>query len=171
MGIDHSSLDALMPEQLLDLPEVDALHQKVGGEAVAEGMDGSVLHNAGLFNCFPYGTLDALVADMVASDLAAPRVHRQIGRRKTIFPFPSFFSIRIFSGKGDREIYFTMPGRQVLVVQFLYLFYVEPERLFDRLGKNGRSVLVSFAGPHNEQIAPEVDIQNPQTGEFHDRQA
>ncbi len=108
MGIDHSSLDALMPEQLLDLPEVDTLHQKVGGEAVAEGMDGSVLHNASLFNCFPYRDLDALVADMVASDLAAPRVHRQIGRRKNILPFPFFCSIRIFSGKGGREIYFTM---------------------------------------------------------------
>jgi hypothetical protein len=49
MCVDHGSLDALMAEKGLDLPDVDALHQKVGGEAVAEGMDGSVFHNASLF--------------------------------------------------------------------------------------------------------------------------
>ena len=40
MSIDHRSLNALMPEQGLDLPYVNTLHQKVGGEAVAEGVDG-----------------------------------------------------------------------------------------------------------------------------------
>lgn len=65
----------------------------------------------------------------------------------------------------------TLTGRQVSFVQGFHIIHVEPERLLDRIGQNGRPVLVSFASPHNEQIALEVDIQNSQTGEFHDAEA
>ena len=75
MGIDHRSLNVLMAEKVLDLPDIDTLHQKVSGKTVAQGMDGRVFDNARLLHCFTYGILDALVADMVASDLAASWVH------------------------------------------------------------------------------------------------
>jgi len=147
MGVNHRRLYALMAEKLLNFPDIDPLHQKVGGEAVAQGMDGRVFDNTRLFYSGPYGLLDTRVADVVTPDLAAPGINRQIGRRKNILPFPFSCSLRIFSRKGGREIYFTMPGGQVPVVQRLHPFYVEPQRLFDRLRKNGRSVFVAFAGP------------------------
>jgi hypothetical protein len=41
--------------------------------------------------------LDSLVADMMASDLAASRVYRQIDQRKDILPFPFFSGIWILA--------------------------------------------------------------------------
>src|SRR4030042_421166 len=104
MCVDHSSLDALMAEQLLYLPDIDAFHQEVRSKAVSESMDSRMLHNACFFYCLPYCNLDALVADMVASDLAAPGVYRQIDRRKNILPFPFFCCPGIFPLERGWEI-------------------------------------------------------------------
>jgi hypothetical protein len=68
----------------------------MGRKALSEGMDSRMLNNACLFYCFPYGDLNALVADMMASDFAAPGVYRQIGRRKNILPFPFIYEVRLF---------------------------------------------------------------------------
>ena len=56
MGVDHRRFDVLVAEQLLDGPNVVAIFEKVGGEAVAEGMRGNRLvypgKPGGLFDRF-----------------------------------------------------------------------------------------------------------------------
>jgi hypothetical protein len=48
MGIDHGGLDILMSEEFLYLPDIDPVHQKMGGKTVAQGMDGGMLDDSRL---------------------------------------------------------------------------------------------------------------------------
>ena len=110
-----------MAEKCLYLPYIDSLHQKMCSEAVPQGMDGRVFHNTGLLHCGTYSILDALVANVVAPDLAASGVHRQTYRGKNILPFPFFCRTGIFFCKGAWELHLTKSCCQVFFVQGLYL--------------------------------------------------
>jgi len=55
MGVDHRGLDILVTEEFLDCPDIVAIFEEVGGEAVAEGVRGDRFVDAGeasgLFDC------------------------------------------------------------------------------------------------------------------------
>ena len=49
MEIDHGGIKAVVPEVLLDTPDVDACFQEMSGIAVSEGMNGDALCDIELF--------------------------------------------------------------------------------------------------------------------------
>lgn len=66
MGIDRGGFHTLMSEKLLYLPDVDPVHEEMGGKTVAERMHRGVFHDAGfyqgVFQCGLYGP----IADVMA---------------------------------------------------------------------------------------------------------
>ena len=50
VGVDFGGAGAFVAEKGLDVAEVGAVFQKVGGEAVAEGVDGDAFFDAGGFD-------------------------------------------------------------------------------------------------------------------------
>jgi hypothetical protein len=65
VGVDHRRLHALVAEELLDGPDVVAVHQEVGGEGVAEGMAGRRLDEAGGPERVVEGLLAAPVVEVI----------------------------------------------------------------------------------------------------------
>ena len=90
MRIDHRRFNILVAEQLLHFPDIDAVHEQMCRETVAQRMHGRVFGNAGLPDCLFYYLLYGGVADMMASHPAAARVNREIVGRKNILPCPFF---------------------------------------------------------------------------------
>ena len=54
-----------MSEEVLYLPDVDPVHEEMGGKTVAQGMDGGMLWNGSLFERHTDCGLDCLITDMV----------------------------------------------------------------------------------------------------------
>lgn len=58
VGVDHRRLDVGVSEVLLDLPDVHAVQQEMGGETVTEGVNGDGLVDARLLGGRPDRFLD-----------------------------------------------------------------------------------------------------------------
>ena len=48
MGVNHRGLNIRMPQIFLDLADVHAIEEKMSGERMAKGMDGSMFNNLGV---------------------------------------------------------------------------------------------------------------------------
>ena len=71
MGVTHCCLKVTMTEQFLHFPDIDSIHKQACGEAVAEGMDGSMFHDPGLFECRTDCGLNQFIANMMPPYLPA----------------------------------------------------------------------------------------------------
>jgi hypothetical protein len=109
MGVDHRGLHALVPEELLHGPNVVAVHQKVRGKGMAQGVAGRRLDDA----CRPDGLverlLDAPVVQVMPAALSGPRIARQGRSRKRVLPPPLGGSVRIFSRQRARQVDSAVP--------------------------------------------------------------
>ena len=68
VGVDHRRLDILVAEKLLDRPDVMAGHQKVGGEAVTEGVAAYLFGDAGRARCCVDRLADDRLMEVVAAN-------------------------------------------------------------------------------------------------------
>jgi hypothetical protein len=75
MRIDHSSLNILMAEQVLNFPDVYPTLEQVCRKTVAECVYRCMLYNTRFFNGICERGLDNVFTYMVASDLAASGVN------------------------------------------------------------------------------------------------
>ena len=50
-GVDFCCLAAGVAQELLDVSQVDALFEQMGGKAVSQGMGGGMFGNVGFFQC------------------------------------------------------------------------------------------------------------------------
>ncbi len=80
--VNHGRAYVGMPKKLLNGPDVGARFEQVGGEAVAEHVEGDRLANAGPGTGLLDRPLNGTVVDVIASELAAARLATEISRRK-----------------------------------------------------------------------------------------
>ena len=104
MGVDLGGGDVGVTEQFLDGAEVVVVGEKMGGEAMAQGVGRGGLGDAGGVDGFFHGPLDEVIALMVAADGVAARVGGELGRRKDPEPGPLFAGIGVFGVETARQV-------------------------------------------------------------------
>jgi hypothetical protein len=82
-----------MPEEFLDCPDIVAIFEKVGSEAVAEGVRCNGFIHFGAFGGLPDCPLEVCLIEMMALFSPADRINREIGRRENVLP--GEFTVRI----------------------------------------------------------------------------
>ena len=102
VGVDHRRLQVPMAEQLLDGADVVAVLQQVGGEAVTEGMAGSVLDQPGSAHGVPEGALDRGLVEVMSPDCAAFQVAKPAGGGEDVLPAPLARSFRSWAWQTQR---------------------------------------------------------------------
>src|SRR3989339_404250 len=104
MGVDHGRFHIFMPQKLLNFPDVDAVHEEMGGETVTQCVNRRLLRNARLPCGCSHSLLDGRFIHMMTPGYSAPGIHGQLRRGESILPCPVLWGVRILPAKSVREI-------------------------------------------------------------------
>jgi hypothetical protein len=99
---------------------------------------------------------------MMTENHSAQRMDYQAFRGKHPLPGPFFVGIRIFFLQGIGKRFAPVSYRSILVMQPLYSLQMDFQRLFDLVRQYGRSVLLSFSRPNDQQIIGKIDVLDSQ---------
>ena len=107
MGINHGGVNMFMPEQILNFPYVNSIHEQMRSKAVTQGMHAGVLNDTGLAQRLPHSALQHLFTKMMSAYRSGARINRALCRWKDILPTPLTGSFKIFPLKGIRQKHLT----------------------------------------------------------------
>jgi hypothetical protein len=165
VGVDHRRLEALVPQELLNDPDVRAALKQVRGEAVAQGVTACLLVDSG----FCGGSLDrslqprfAAIPAMTAPDhrrgedelpaklLFRPGILVLEPARQRRQPH-SFCHVALILGQADMQMGLQGPDQ--------------------RLGQQGVAVLIALAGSDDDPVVAKINVVHTQLDALHQAHA
>ena len=78
MGVNHGRFDILVSQKGLDFTDVDAVHEEMGGETVAQCVNGRLLRNARFPGGGSHSLLDGRFIQVMTPDDSASGIHGQL---------------------------------------------------------------------------------------------
>ena len=118
MGVDHGRFHILVSQKGLDFSDVDSVHEEMGGETVAQCVNGHLLRNASLPCGCSHSLLDRRFIYVMTPDCSASGIDGQPRRGENILPGPVLCGLRILPAESVRRIDLPKAVGKVLIMYY-----------------------------------------------------
>ena len=164
--VDHCRPHVLVAEQRLDRANVGARFEEVSGEAVAESVASGALVDLSRARCIVYGLLYCRLVQVMEHRAARHRIDAGSRGRKEVLPGDRRRRARHLGAQGKREIDLAPAGGDLGTVSSRDFVELRSQALADAHRQERGAVVVSFAAPHHDLVALEVNVFDSQRQAF-----
>jgi hypothetical protein len=161
-----------MSEQLLHRADIRPAPQEMRRERMPQRVRRDLLIERGPLPSLAQSRRKHAVVQMMSSDFAAPRIHRQLHRREQVLPAELLSRVGIFAAERVWQPHTTKAFRQIACVQLPDNLNLPPQAIPRRFGKHRDAVLFPFPVADDELRLIETHVfhtqsltlQHPQSG-------
>jgi len=153
MGIYHRRAHILVPQELLDRPDIVTVFEQVRRKRVPKGVTRRRFAQARRLDRGFYGVLKVFLAHMMLSFFSRARIERTLSRWEHILPSPLSRRSWELSLQRARQMHRPKSFRQIDNVLFLHSFQMLAKRRHDGNRQHGSAILSSLPIPdHNLEV-------------------
>jgi hypothetical protein len=167
VGVNHRGFYIFVTEEFLNGADIVSILQQMGGEGVTECMWGHMLIDLCTAGGFTDGFLHYRFMNMMAACNASALIFGKVGCGKDILPDPFPVCIQVLVLERIRKVDCSKAIEQILLMDDLYMFKVNPQVLDDRVRQYGETVVLSFSIADDDLMVVEVYIFYPQAHGLH----